>query len=64
MKVFIEKTGEHKEISFSGNGLELCKKLNVNLETVIILKNGNLITEDIVLEDNDTIELLSVISGG
>ncbi len=64
MKIFIEKTNERKEITFSGNGIELCDKLNINLETIIIVRNGSIITEDILLEDSDEIELLSVISGG
>ena len=64
MKVFIEKTGENKELSFSGNGNDLCEKLKINIETIIIVRKSSIITEDVLLEDSDEIELLSVISGG
>jgi len=64
MKVFIEKTGERKELLFNGKGVDLCEKLNINIETIIIVRNGSIITEDILLEDSDNVDLLSVISGG
>lgn len=64
MKVFIEKENKNVELVFSGTGKELCEKINIELETVLIVRNGEIITEDISLNDDDSIELLSVISGG
>ena len=64
MKLFIEKIGEEKEISYSGNGKDLCKLLGIPIDTVIIVRNNSIVTEDIMLEDTDNIQLLSVISGG
>jgi len=43
---------------------ELLNQLNINPETVIAVKNNIVITEDEELKENETIELLSVISGG
>ena len=43
---------------------ELLNQLKINPETIIAVKNSIVITEDEELEDNETIELLSVISGG
>jgi len=43
---------------------ELLNQLRINPETIIAVKDNTVITEDEELEDNETIELLSVISGG
>jgi sulfur carrier protein len=40
------------------------KKLDIIPESVIPVKNGELITDDVLLEDGDQIKLLGVISGG
>jgi len=64
MKLFIEKTNEHKEIEFAGTVNELLKKLNINSEVVLVAKNNELVTEDDQLSKTDTIKILSVISGG
>ena len=44
--------------------MDLLRKINVNKETVLIVKNNTLVTEDSELKNNDNIKLLSVISGG
>jgi len=49
---------------FSGNVLELLYKLKINPETVIVTKNGTLVTEEDSLADSDDIEILQVVSGG
>ena len=64
MKIFIEKDGLNIEEKFSGKASELLKKLKINSETVLIVKNDELISEDEVLKDSDSIKILSVISGG
>ena len=43
---------------------DLLRQLNINPETVLIIRNNEVITESHHLEDKDTIEILSVISGG
>ncbi len=42
----------------------LLKKLNINLVTVLVVKNGILVTEDSKLSEKDKIKILSVVSGG
>ena len=64
MKVFIEKTKEEKELSFSGSCSALLEELGVNPEEVLVVKNKELVSLDDVVEDDDEIRLLSVISGG
>lgn len=64
MKIFIEKENREIEDDFSGSARELLSKLNINPETVLIVKNNELITEDDEISDNDNIKILSVVSGG
>jgi len=39
-------------------------KVGLNVEAVLALRDGKLITEDTVLRDEDEIKLVAVISGG
>lgn len=64
MDVFIERTGKNQKLKFSGTAGELLKKLNVNAEEVIVVRNDGIITLDVELSDKDKIRILSVISGG
>lgn len=63
VNVFIERFNETKELDVDSIS-ELFKKLNVDQNTVLITRNNELLTEDEVLNENDEIKLLSVISGG
>ena len=64
MNITIERTKETFEKDFQGSGSELLKELNILVEDVLIIRNGQLVTEDEELTSKDTIKLLSVISGG
>jgi len=64
MKIFIERTKEEKNFFFKGKAIELLNKLNLNSEEVILIKNNEIVTEDEMLNDEDDIKILSVISGG
>ena len=64
MKIYLEKDNKSIDITFSGKVSALLKKIKVNPETVIIVKNNELVTEKDVLNNNDSIKILSVISGG
>ena len=64
MKVYIERSNENKTLDFSGNAEELCDELGVNPQTVLIIKDGELITEDIDVTNAETIKLITVVSGG
>ena len=44
--------------------LHLLEELNVNPETVLVVKNDEVLTNDNGLQDNDKITFLSVVSGG
>ncbi len=63
--LFIERDNSTKNILFSESTvLELLRHLKINPETVIVVRNNEVITEKELLCDKDKIELLSVISGG
>ncbi len=64
MKIFIEKTKQEKELSFSGSCRALLEELGVNSEEVLVVRNKELISLDDFVDDDDEVRLLSVISGG
>ena len=43
---------------------ELLKILNLSSTTVIVLKDGEIVTEDEILKEENEIEIISAISGG
>lgn len=65
IKVTFEKDRSIKEVSIEGNTvLDLLNRLSINPETVLVVKNNEVLTEHEILSENDCLELLSVISGG
>jgi sulfur carrier protein len=65
MKIVMKQCGENVvEKTFNGNAKELLKLLEINSETVLVVKNKELVDLDEVLEDSDEVEILSVVSGG
>ena len=40
------------------------KKVGLNPEAVLTLLNGELVTDDRVVEQDDTLKLIAVVSGG
>ncbi len=65
LTVYHEREQRTTTISFTGTTVqELLTHLAINPETVLIVRKGEVITEQAVLQNKDTIEILSVISGG
>lgn len=64
MKIFLERTQETIEKEFEGSAKDLIKLLGMNTEELLIIKNGELVTDEEILDNSDEIKLLSVISGG
>jgi len=64
MEIKFEREQTTEEISFSGTVEELLKKLEINPETVLVLRTEEVLTEDEILDDKDKIEILNVVSGG
>jgi sulfur carrier protein len=63
MKVYVEKQDKLLELE-KKSVKELLDELKINPNTVIIVKNNEIVLEDEQLDDNDEIKILSVISGG
>lgn len=63
--ITIEKTAEIETVAFTGKTVkELLGQLKINSETVLVVRENEVITEDETLTDKDRLTLLSVISGG
>ena len=62
--VTVIKRGNVFEIQPGMTLLSSLKKLDILPETVLATRNGEMITEDEILRDGETIELIEVISGG
>jgi sulfur carrier protein ThiS len=63
INVFIQR--ENKTHELDVNSIKnIFSKLNINENEVIIIRKDEIITINTKLNDNDKIELLSVISGG
>jgi sulfur carrier protein len=43
---------------------DLAKELNLNLEAHLVVRDNAILTRDEILEDDDTIEVFPVVSGG
>lgn len=64
MEIHIESTEEKKNIKFKGSAADLLKKLEINPETVVVIKNNTMITNEEILDNQDEVHILSIISGG
>lgn len=68
MKVVITDgmgTDTEKEIKTDEiSGEELLKQLGINLFEAIIMKNGEIVNERVVLTSSDRIKIMNVIHGG
>jgi sulfur carrier protein len=64
MEIKLEREQTTEKISFSGTVEQLLQQLDLNPETVLVIRLNEVLTEDEELADEDTIEILSVVSGG
>ena len=65
LEICNEREQTNTKIQFTGTKVkDLLKQLKLNPEAFIVVRNSEVITEDEILQDQDKIELLSVISGG
>jgi thiamine biosynthesis protein ThiS len=64
MKLILEKEEKEEQLDFEGSVEKLLKKLRINPETVLVAKNGEIVDDSENLENNDTVMILSVVSGG
>ena len=55
---------EKYEVKAGSTILAALNKLEILSESIICVRDGELVTEDIMLKEGDVIKLVSVISGG
>ncbi|MCB9362883.1 MoaD/ThiS family protein [Candidatus Woesearchaeota archaeon] len=63
MEVFIEKskqTLQHKPCT----GAQLLKSLDINPQTVLLVRNDEVVLDHEELSEDDKVKILSVVSGG
>ena len=58
--------GKNTEYKLSGHQKvsQILKALDINPETVLVIKDGEILTRDHIVKDSDEIEIISVVSGG
>ena len=64
MKVYVEKEDKLLELNKSCTRLELLKELEINPDTVLLVKNGEAVLSEEELSESDDVRILSVVSGG
>jgi sulfur carrier protein len=64
MQVRLEPQGKQLTISGRRRVGELVQSLGILAGTVMVIRGEDLLTDDEFVDDNDTIELRAVISGG
>lgn len=65
LTVWNERERTTLNFNFTGNTVqELLQHLKVNPETILVVRNQEVITEKEILREKDALKLLSVISGG
>ena len=62
----MEITFRDKKWELKGNiaARDAIKKIGLEPEGVLVVVNGKLSTDDVILKDNDQVKLVAVISGG
>jgi sulfur carrier protein len=65
MKVII-RNPQRRELELAGNRRvdALIQELGLNPEQVLVIRNGDLLTRDVMVRDGETVEVVSAISGG
>lgn len=66
ISIFLERKNKKLDLAVKkGDNLSsIMKRLNINPVAYISTVNGELVTEDYLLKDNDKVEIFSVVSGG
>jgi sulfur carrier protein len=64
MKVLLRNPRRELEVEGPLSVLALLRRLEINRESVLVIKGDTLVTADALLDDADTVEIRPVISGG
>jgi len=58
VKVFLEKESKNLDVPKGQNIESLLKKLRINPQTVIVMKNGDAVSEQETLKGNDNLRII------
>ena len=58
IKVFLDKESKNLEIPKDQNIESLLKKLGINPQTVIVMRNGEVVTEQDTLQEKDSLKIV------
>jgi sulfur carrier protein len=64
MKVLIRHQKREVEVSGRRRVREVLTELGINPDTVLVIRGAQLLTHDVQVGDDETIELRPVVSGG
>ena len=64
MKVIVTHPRQELEVQGPTRVHQLLQRLDLTPEAYLVIRGDELVTEDTVLQDSDSIEIRSVISGG
>ncbi|MCU1369161.1 MAG: sulfur transfer protein involved in thiamine biosynthesis [Ilumatobacteraceae bacterium] len=64
MKVHLRNPSRTLDVPGPVSIVALLQRLELNRETVLVIRSGTLVPGDAVLEDADEVEIRPVISGG
>lgn len=66
--VVVKRIGEETKDTYSleegSRIVDLLYSLNINIETVVVRRNGRIVPEEEELSDNDELVIIPVVSGG
>lgn len=64
MKVLLRNPSRELEVEGPMSIVALLRRLELNRESVLVIREGELVPGDAQLDDADTVEIRPVISGG
>jgi sulfur carrier protein len=60
----IKIDNKERELDFQGRISDLLDSLSLNPETLVVLKNGKVVSEDEKAGNDDILEIISAVSSG
>ncbi len=64
MKITVKGTNRVAEFSGNWRVSQILSEMDLNPETVIVVKEGRILTHDQIVKEEEQIEIISVVSGG
>jgi sulfur carrier protein len=66
VEIYLEREDKmiNKKLTSPVKLKELLEEMNISVSSIILTKNGEVTLEDDMVDDNDKVQILSVVSGG